>query len=198
MGFKFILLYIFVCLKTQVFAQNYYYIHPTTGVRERLHWTPTPIGTYATYKTDRDTGIAKKVKYLGDPLTQPSTTIFLPNVGKAVLTQKGMDIQLKFPSGKIKIYESRECWIDSTNKSLIDYVSFRYTPESLSDNIEIYFRGLGLKKEVKCVILMADSKEGSYKVAIPNKEGIYLIHLKEDLIFTHPDGKTQVFIHEYL
>lgn len=180
---------------TNIFAQNYYYIHPKTGIRERLHWTPTPIGTYATYKTDYETGEAKKIEYLGDPLKQYATTIFLPNYGKAILTEKGDDIEIKFASGKKRIYKSRQCWVDTTNKPFVDYIAFDRVYQKEED-IDIYFRGLGLRKEVKCIILAEDKIEGTYQIVIPNMEGIYQIISKEDMILIHPNGKKQIFIYE--
>jgi hypothetical protein len=195
MRFLNLFLYFFI-FSFGLFAQStYYYINPETGFSERLHWTPTPIGTYATYKTDNDKGNPKKIKYLGNPLKQESTVIILPNREKAVLTQVGEHIQLKFKSGKIKVYKNRQCWSDITQPSFSDYIAFEYTNP---DDKTIYFRGLGLKKEVKCIILEEDKTKHIYKIAIPNMEGIYEIHTKEAITLKYPSGKIQVFEYEPL
>ena len=88
-------------------AQNYYYINPKTGIRERLFWMPTPLGTDGRYITDNDSGEPKLLKIMGDPLKQKTVSIILPSNEKAILSNKGTDIQLKFASGKTRIYENR-------------------------------------------------------------------------------------------
>jgi hypothetical protein len=201
---KLFFLIIFLLQISFTIAQNYYYINPKTGIRERLIWIPTPLGTDARYITDNDSGEPKNLKVIGDPLKQKTVSIVLPTKETAVLTSKGSDIQLKFSSGKTRIYENKSYWVDFSKKPITDYISIKYAWNKVSNqtDIRMFFRGLGNKEEVEMNILEKDEEKNKYTVIIPNKEGKYKIEEIEIEYerywkLTTPDGKTQNFKGEF-
>lgn len=187
-----------------LYAQNYYYIQPKTGIRERLIWVPTPLGTDARYITDSDSGEPKDIKVMGDPLKQKIITVILPTNEKATVSSKGMDIQLKFVSGKTRLYENRTYWIDEKTKPVVDYIAEKYTWDKVANQtrVRLFFRGLGSKEEIELNILEKDEDHNKYTVTIPNKEGKYKIEevkieYERYWRLTTPEGKTQDFKGEF-
>jgi len=188
-----------------LYAQNYYYIQPKTGIRERLIWVPTPLGTDARYLTDNESGEPKNIKVIGDPLKQKIITIVLPTTNeKATVANKGMDIQLKFTSGKTRIYENRTYWVDEKTKPIVDYIAEKYTWNRVTNqtDVRLFFRGLGNKAEVELIILEKDDDKHKFVVTIPDKEGKYKleevqIEYERYWRLTTPEGKTQDFKGEF-
>jgi hypothetical protein len=201
---KLLLLSILFLQISVVVAQNYYYIHPKTGIRERLIWIPTPLGTDARYITDNDSGEPKNLKIVGDPLKQKIVSVVLPTKETAILSNKGTDIQLKFASGKTRIYQNRNYWVDFSKRPVVDYIAVKYVWNKVNNqtDIRMFFRGLGSIEEVEFTILEKDEDKNKYIVTIPNKEGKYKIEEIEIEYerywkLTSPDGKTQNFKGEF-
>ena len=128
---------VYVCALLQAQAQQYYYIDKTTGIREKLVWIPTPLGTDARlqidseiYKENSGLGV---IRVIDEPISPKSKgkkgfRIILPDKQKVVLSEIiGNKIQLKFANGKTKIYKNAEHWVDFSKRPLCDYISVETT-----------------------------------------------------------------------
>ncbi len=209
---------IYVCTLLQVQAQNYYYIDKITGVREKLIWIPTPLGTDARLQIDskiyKENEILDAITVIDEPLNSKfkgkGYRIVLPDKQKAVLSEiAGSKIQLKFANGKIKIYENAEHWVDFGKRPVCDYIAVKTTypnPKDYNGIKTVFLRAFGNKTEVKLTVLENTNTAGAYKekfvCTVPNKEGKYIIQEMEiEYVryyrLTSPDGTTQDFKMDY-
>ena len=190
---------------TALFAQNFYYVDKVTGIRERLFWLVTPLGTDGRYMTDKNyqqPAMSPNIKYKGDPIKQKITLITLPNKQKANLTQKNNAITLTFSDGNQKIFKEATHWVDTTNKPVVDYISQYNGSEKDGYSYTFCIRAFGNKTEVKMVMLESDNINNKYVLTIPNKKGKYTLeqlNIESILYFqlTSPNGKAQLFKVEY-
>ncbi len=112
-----------VCVLSQVQAQNYYYIDKTTGVREKLVWIPTPLGTDARLLID------SKI-YKEDDLLDVITVIDEPYKSKF----KGKGFEIVLPDKQKAVL--REI---SDNKKIVASCELRYFYDFLKIRHLSYF-----------------------------------------------------------
>ncbi len=205
---------VYLCTLLRAQAQQYYYIDKTTGIREKLVWIPTPLGTDARLLIDskiyKEDDFLDLITVIDEPheskFKKKGYKIVLPDKQKAVLSEIiGNKIQLTFTNGKTKTYENAEHWVDFSKRPVCDYISVKTiypNPKDYNGIKTLFLRAFGNKIEVKLTILESKNANGPYTerfvCTIPNKEGKYIIQEMEikDVRYyrlTSPDGTTQDF-----